>query len=380
MAETASTQRAPARIRIIADLSVDVKHPWIEVAGLPRASAKQPGAFDNRAWTGYRGGHETSRIHPCHRGCRARVPGDDSREPNPIHVSWKAGDSPAAVGQDRSGGEHSGPWRGHRPRQRGYELPSACKRRIEESRMSRSVPTIVACLLVLFSIGGLSMGTPSRIGLVVDASLDRPAEHGLSELEKALHKQGLSVQRVTQAAATEPDVLILAGVASGDGPAARTLRELNCPMPEGPEALVIRRTEVEGKPGIILCGSDARGLMYAALDAADRISWSENTRILLSIFEIPARNPMSGSGPCPSIRCKGRTSRAACMTRLTGSGISTCWPAAGSTVSSVIFGYENGGFMARRIRTSSTWRNFLRSAGRSSPPSNSSGTRRRSGG
>jgi hypothetical protein len=38
---------------------------------------------------------------------------------------------------------------------------------------------------------------------------------------------------------------------------------------------VIRRTERDGKPGIILCGSDARGLMYAALDVADRVSWSQ---------------------------------------------------------------------------------------------------------
>jgi hypothetical protein len=52
------------------------------------------------------------------------------------------------------------------------------------------------------------------------------------------------------------------------------LKAANAPTPQGPEALVIRRTEWRGKPVCVIAGSDDRGLMYGALDVADRIGWS----------------------------------------------------------------------------------------------------------
>ena len=45
-------------------------------------------------------------------------------------------------------------------------------------------------------------------------------------------------------------------------------------MPAGREALTIWRGRYQNKPAIALRGADARGLMYAALDTADRIAWS----------------------------------------------------------------------------------------------------------
>jgi hypothetical protein len=87
----------------------------------------------------------------------------------------------------------------------------------------------------------------------------------------------LAVQRLKQVAPAQTDFLIFAGLTLDQRPAAHMLKVLNAPLPEGPEALVIRRTEVEGKPAVILCGSDARGLMYAALDVADRVSWNNAT-------------------------------------------------------------------------------------------------------
>ena len=83
------------------------------------------------------------------------------------------------------------------------------------------------------------------------------------------------MQRLAQVAPAQVDFLVVAGSASEPGTALRMLKALNASLPEGPEALVVRRTRVQGKPAVILCGSDARGLMYAALDAADRVSWSD---------------------------------------------------------------------------------------------------------
>ncbi len=47
-------------------------------------------------------------------------------------------------------------------------------------------------------------------------------------------------------------------------------------MPSGPEALVVRvGLKYKEKPAIALWGSDQVGLMYAALDLAQRVSWTQ---------------------------------------------------------------------------------------------------------
>ncbi len=45
-------------------------------------------------------------------------------------------------------------------------------------------------------------------------------------------------------------------------------------LPDGPEALAVKLTTWGETPTLVICGSDARGLMYAALDVAERISWA----------------------------------------------------------------------------------------------------------
>jgi len=52
------------------------------------------------------------------------------------------------------------------------------------------------------------------------------------------------------------------------------LRETGGVVPSAAEALAVRKTAWRGKPMLILCGADDRGLMYAALDTAERVGWS----------------------------------------------------------------------------------------------------------
>ncbi len=118
-------------------------------------------------------------------------------------------------------------------------------------------------------------GAAGRVALVADSALDAPAGHGLDELEQTLRGKGLSVDRVASADTAAADFLVLAGLAEGSGPAAGQLRRLGVALPADPEALVIRTTRIGDKPAVVLCGADSRGLMYAALEAAGRISWSD---------------------------------------------------------------------------------------------------------
>ena len=72
------------------------------------------------------------------------------------------------------------------------------------------------------------------------------------------------------------DELIIVGTSIAGGPAARALRESKIPLPSAAEALLIKRLTVRGKPAIVLCGADDRGLMYAILDAVQRVGWTSN--------------------------------------------------------------------------------------------------------
>ncbi len=110
-----------------------------------------------------------------------------------------------------------------------------------------------------------------RVALVVDGRLDAPAAYGLERLGESLRARGVPVER----GGSNADLAVLAGLASAPRVAA-ALRAAGTPLPAGPQALAVRRTKFQGKPAILLCGSDARGLMYAALDTAARVSWPGN--------------------------------------------------------------------------------------------------------
>jgi len=124
------------------------------------------------------------------------------------------------------------------------------------------------------------------------------------------------------------------------------LKSLKVALPSGPETLNLQRTIIDGKPALILCGGDARGLMYAALDTAERVAWGRDPA---DPFE-HVRN----TSESPYIRERGISiytmQRAYFERRLYDQEY---WRQyfdllAASRINSfvVIFGYENGGFMA----------------------------------
>lgn len=123
------------------------------------------------------------------------------------------------------------------------------------------------------------LAAPSALGagratLIREGEIGPPAEDGLVRLEQALQTKGIVVDRSDGSQAVYGDVVVLAGL--GAGAVAAALNAEDVTLPQGPEALAIRRTTHQGKPAVLLWGSDTRGLMYAALDAADRILWAQS--------------------------------------------------------------------------------------------------------
>ena len=114
--------------------------------------------------------------------------------------------------------------------------------------MTRSV--LLTCAASL-----LAAANP-RVALVTPADLPAPARHGLAKLEQALTAKGFAV-----CTAGPADFFIRAEITPG----------------ASAESLAIERTTVAGKPALALRGADATGLMYAALDTAERIAASHDT-------------------------------------------------------------------------------------------------------
>ncbi|MEO8594975.1 MAG: hypothetical protein ABI759_16770 [Candidatus Solibacter sp.] len=121
---------------------------------------------------------------------------------------------------------------------------------------------------------GATAKSVRKVTVITDSGLDATARHGIGKLTEALRAKGITVAEgagETQAA----DVVVLAGLAGARGAAAAALSGASAPVPSGAEALTIRTgIRYQGKPAIVLAGSDGTGLMYAALDLADRVSWA----------------------------------------------------------------------------------------------------------
>ncbi len=173
-----------------------------------------------------------------------------------------------------------------------------------------------------------------------------PAEFGLRELEAALRARGVRVARVDAVAEARGGALVVAGLCGGDGAAAALLRVENVKAPEAPESLVIHKTAVSGSPAVVLCGSDQRGLMYAALEVAERIGWAGPGEAPFTHVRNTRQRPYIGERAVSIYTMQ----RAWFERRLYDEAYWHKYFAtlARSRINSfvVIFGYENGGFLA----------------------------------
>jgi len=114
--------------------------------------------------------------------------------------------------------------------------------------------------------------------------------HGLSKIVSALEAKNVAVEQVASLDAAKGGTLIVVGAAQ-ESPAADLLTAAGGSPPDVPEALAIRHTQCNGKPALVVCGSDDRGLMYAELDMADRIGWAADPGKPLSEVKDAAEKP-----------------------------------------------------------------------------------------
>ena len=114
-------------------------------------------------------------------------------------------------------------------------------------------------------IPGISIVTYDKPGVIV--------LHGLTELTNALQEKNITFEKVGTVTEAKGKMVIVTGLSSGEGEAAQMLKTGNHVVPKVPEALTIWKTKRQNKPVWVISGFDERGLMYGLLDVAIRIGW-----------------------------------------------------------------------------------------------------------
>lgn len=148
------------------------------------------------------------------------------------------------------------------------------------------LPALVAAGLAIGAAGvALDAAGPQRnapgpatviknVTVIADATLDAPAWHGIRRLEEVLRAKGVAVSE-DGGRLNGADFVVLAGLGTSRGPAAVAFGAMKAAVATDAEALTVRTgAKYRGKPAIVLAGADGAGLMYAALDLADRVAWT----------------------------------------------------------------------------------------------------------
>jgi hypothetical protein len=148
--------------------------------------------------------------------------------------------------------------------------------------------TVVAALPL---ITGAAPGTP--VCLVMDGSdpvaSARPVMRAAHALQQALTKAGFTVQRAQTAAQANGSIIMAVGATFPVG--AGALAGARVAQPTAPESLALFETKLAGKPAVVACGADARGLSYALYELADRVTTGVPLKFPQALIEKPA-NPV----------------------------------------------------------------------------------------
>jgi hypothetical protein len=183
------------------------------------------------------------------------------------------------------------------------------------------------------------------VSIVVDKNPKREFSHGLKKLSEALQTKNISFEKVGSVEEAKGKTIFVAGLSTEDGIVSQLLKSGNHTVPQVPEALTVWKTEWKNKTVWVISGFDDVGLMYALLDLAERISWSSKKSFMKEVIEITEQPDVSERAI--SIYTMNR---AYWESRFYDEDY---WHAYLDVLAKnrfnslvVIFGYENGGFLA----------------------------------
>ena len=133
------------------------------------------------------------------------------------------------------------------------------------------------------------------VSVIIDSgdriAKSQPSLWAIKELERSLTSKGIEVYRCDQIAqAKEGDLCIFIG-GSASSIVQKTLKASKIEFPDSPEALGLIPCKISGKPVLIACGFDERGLVYALLELADRVNNSSQPLVSIDLEKPVVERP-----------------------------------------------------------------------------------------
>ncbi len=124
------------------------------------------------------------------------------------------------------------------------------------------------------TFGVTSTGAVRGVSIVADpadpVASAGPAQWAASELERSLAATGVAVQRCARIAEAKAGNQCIVAAGSSSPIATEILKQAGVSVAAAPESLGLVPGTLAGRPVLLACGHDTRGLVYALLDLADR--------------------------------------------------------------------------------------------------------------
>ncbi|MGL4630870.1 MAG: hypothetical protein ACRCVT_06655 [Leadbetterella sp.] len=181
---------------------------------------------------------------------------------------------------------------------------------------------------------------------LIGKSENRLVQYAVNQLYKHCKQKDIIIHSSLAAKQGKASLKIIFGINNLHDPASLLLKKYHAIAPKKPESLCIKKLTIEGQKTIFISGFDAQGLMYALLDVAERIRLSKNPediyKQVLPIMESPDTQVRAIS--------QYTMNRAFWESKFYDI---TYWEMYLDNLAKnrfnsfvVVFGYENGGFMA----------------------------------
>jgi len=122
-------------------------------------------------------------------------------------------------------------------------------------------------------------------------SASSPARWAAGELGQSLISRGIIVNNYDTIADAKTEDLVIVIAAAGLPMAAQLLKASGVHVPPVAEALALVPLQQAGRQILLACAHDERGLVYALLELADRVRYSEKPLAALSLQQAIAEQP-----------------------------------------------------------------------------------------
>ena len=124
-----------------------------------------------------------------------------------------------------------------------------------------------------------------------------PPQWAIAELKQALKAKRIKARLVANPTLAAPDELVIVVASGKNSIAQQILKSAGVTLPAGAEALVLTGGSVAGRKVFLAAANDARGLVYAILELADRVvcadSATDSVIIGSPVIEQPASRTRS---------------------------------------------------------------------------------------